>query len=349
MFYIWGDKKLRQYFLLASLVVVGVFAFLILRPFMYVVVLALVCAVVFHPLHKRIERWLGVWKSLAALITTVIIVVVILIPFIIVGFKVFQELQQFSVFLLEGRGNDAIIHFSNQAVSLVQKYIPETKGLSIDFDQYVQRGLGWLLNALTYLFASFTKLFFSFFIFLIVVYYLLRDGLKFKEFIIETSPLKDRDDLMIFKKIGMAIHSVIKGTIIIAIIQGILATIGFMLFGVSHPILWGTATALASLIPALGTSVVLVPAVVFLFFTKGIFWAAGLALWGAVIVGLVDNMLKPQLIGRGMRIHPLVIFLSVIGGIAFLGPVGLLIGPLTISLLFALLDIYTSVRTNPLE
>ncbi len=349
MFYIWGDRKLRQYFLLASLALVGIFAFFILRPFLYVVVLALVCAVVFHPVHKRIEHWLGTWKSLAALITTGIIVVVILIPFIFVGFKIFQELQQFSGFLLEGKGHSAIIDLSNNAVALVQKYIPEAKGLSIDADQYVQKGLEWILNALTYLFASFTKLFFSFFIFLIVVYYLLRDGLKFKEFIIETSPLKDRDDLMIFKKIGMAIHSVIKGTIIIAIIQGILATIGFVLFGLSHPILWGTATALASLIPALGTSVVLVPAVLFIFFTKGIFWAGGLALWGAVIVGLIDNLLKPQLIGRGMSIHPLVIFLSVIGGIAFLGPVGILIGPLAMSLLFALLDIYTSMKTDPVS
>jgi len=109
-------------------------------------------------------------------------------------------------------------------------------------------------------------------------------------------------------------------------------------------VLWGSVTAIAALIPGVGTSLVLIPAILFLFISGRFFPGFGLLIWGAGAVGLVDNFLGPKLVGRGMRMHPFIILLSVLGGIGFFGPVGFLLGPLTISLFFAFFEIYSSIK-----
>ena len=120
--------------------------------------------------------------------------------------------------------------------------------------------------------------------------------------------------------------------------------VGFWIFGVPNAILWGSFAAIAALIPGIGTALVLTPAILFLFARGEIFSAIGLLAWGVGVVGLIDNFLGPRLMGRGIELHPLIILLSVLGGIGFFGPIGFLLGPLIVSLFFALLDIY-SVRS----
>jgi len=343
------NKKLQHYFLLVLLLGVGIFAFFILRPFMYVIILALVCATIFQPIHQRIIYLLRNKHGLAALATTIVIVIIILIPFIVLGIKVFQEAQQFYSFVAKNGGKDYFINISNSLISSFREYLPFGQKFSIDVDQYIEQGSIWLINHLGYIFGSTTKLLFNFFIFLIVTYYVLKDGQKLRKIIIDLSPLADNDNEVIFKKIEIAINSVIKGSLVVAFIQGILVAVGFMLFGVPNAVLWGVAATVASLIPGIGTAIVSIPAVIFVFLTGSMFSAFGLLVWSIIVVGLIDNFLRPILIGKEMKIHPLIVLLSVIGGIIFLGPIGFLLGPLTISLLFALLDVYISLRDNRLN
>lgn len=341
--------KIQHYFLLAILSGVVFFTFFILRPFIYVVVLALVCVTVFHPIHQKVLYFLRNRQGLAALVTTVIIILTILVPFIFLGIKVFQEAQQSYLFVISDSGKGAFINIFNGSVSSFQKYVPLKQKFfidSIDLDQYIGQGLQWLINRFGYIFGSVTKLLFNFFVFIITTYYLLRDGSKIKKIAVSLSPLTDNNDETILQKIHIAINSVVRGSLIISLIQGALAAVGFILFGVPNAVLWGTATALAALVPAVGTAIVLVPAIIFVFLTGNTFLAFGLLVWSITLVGLIDNLLRPILIGKEIKIHPLIVFLSVIGGIVFFGPIGFLLGPLTISLLFALLDIYISLRNN---
>ena len=143
-----------------------------------------------------------------------------------------------------------------------------------------------------------------------------------------------------------AIGSVVKGNFTIAFIQGFLTTIGFTIFAVPNAILWGTAAAIASLIPSVGTSLVFAPAVILLFINGEVFSSVGLLLWGALAVGLIDNFLGPKFIGRGMKLHPLLILFSVFGGLALFGLIGFILGPIILSLLFALLHIYFYAANN---
>ena len=126
-------------------------------------------------------------------------------------------------------------------------------------------------------------------------------------------------DETIFNKLAVAINSVIRGNLAVALIQGILTAVGFALFGVPNPTLWGSVAAIAALVPSVGTALVLLPAILFLYWGEALS-ALGLLLWGATAVGLIDNFLGPKLAGRGMRLHPFLILLSILGGIAFFGP-----------------------------
>ena len=116
--------------------------------------------------------------------------------------------------------------------------------------------------------------------------------------------------------------------------------LGLAIFAVPSPALWGMVAVVASLIPAIGAGVIILPAAIYLFIASGPIFGLGILLWGALIVGLIDNLLRPKLIERGIHIHPLLILFSVLGGIGFFGVTGFLLGPLILSLLFALLDIY---------
>ena len=341
------NKKVQHYFLLSFLLGALILVFFILRPFIYVIILALVCAIFFEPVHKKILHFLRNNRVLAALITTAIIVIIILLPFIFLGVKIFQEAQQF--FLIVGSEKDDFANISNSLISSFQKNVPFGQMFSIDIEQYVRQWSGWLLSHLAYLFGSITKLAFNFLLFIIITYFALKDGAKLKRTIIDLSPLSNHDDEAIFKKIKIAIHSVIKGSLVIAFIQGILIAIGFALFGIPNATLWGIAATLASLIPGIGTAIVSIPALVFLFFKGKLLMLFGLLVWSFVVVGLIDNFLRPILIGQDIKIHPLIVFLSVIGGIVFFGPIGFLLGPLAVSLLFVLFDIYISLRKDGLN
>ena len=154
--------------------------------------------------------------------------------------------------------------------------------------------------------------------------------------------LANTDDEKILAKLSHTINGVLKGYILIAFIQGILMGIGLAIFHVPNPAIWAVIAGIAAIIPPLGTAVVSVPTVLFLFFTGHTGLSIGFLIWAILIVGTGDNLLNPYIVGHRIDVPPFLILFSVLGGIALLGPVGILIGPLTVSLLYSLTEIYQS-------
>jgi len=339
-------KKPQFYFLLALLIVTLVLSFYVLRPFISVFILAVVFTVIFQPMHRKILKYSFNHEGLAALLTTIIVSVIILTPLTLLGMKIFQELRQLYVSLVEGGGKDNFINVFNGLSENIRHYFLLPPEFSINFGQYLKEGLNWLLQNLGSLFSNFANILVAGFVFLVTFYYLLKDGHKLKRAAINYSPLADLDDEMIFNKLELAISSVVKGSFTIAFMQGFLTTVGFIIFNVPNPILWGTAACMAALVPSLGTSLVFVPAIILMFVSGHLFSAIGLTLWGVLAVGLIDNFFGPKLIGRGMKLHPLLILFSVFGGLIFFGPIGFILGPIILSLLFALLHIYFYVMDD---
>lgn len=336
------NRKPQFYYLLALLLGTILLVFFIFRPFFYSIIIAMVFAVVFKPVHQKVLGFTRGRRSMAALITAVIIVIIILVPVILLGMQIFNEAQ----LLTEGGGKDNLLNAVRKLVIYIQRFLPAQIKFSANFDQYLKQGIDWLVQHLGDIFSNFAKILLDFFIFLTALYYLLKDGSRFKKTIVGLSPLADADDEKIFNTIELAINSVIKGNLTVAVIQGALTAAGFAVFGVPNAVLWGSVTAIAALIPGVGTSLVLIPAILFLFLSGKFLSGFGLLAWGAGAVGLVDNFLGPKLVGRGMQMHPFIILISVLGGIGFFGPIGFLLGPLTMSLLFAFLEIISSVKSQ---
>lgn len=348
------NSKSQLRFLLLLLSGTLLLAFLIFSPFLAPLALAAVFAVVLQPLHDIILRKFGNHLGLAALVTVLIAIVCILVPLILIGAQIFGEAGQLYGVLAESGGQENLVaktiqDFGQRFSGVYPGSEAFFENLSTDLDVYAKRGLEWLISHLGSALSSVSALVLDLFIFFVALYYLLRDGKRLKSELISLSPLEDADDEIVFGNLESAVNSVVKGSLTIALIQGALTAIGFTVFGVPSAILWGTVAAIAALIPAVGTSLVILPAIGYLFFAGHTVQAIGLLIWGVVAVGLIDNLLGPKLMGGRMRLHPLLVLLAVLGGIAFFGPIGIFLGPLTLSLLFAFIKIYSYLAKPAVE
>lgn len=335
-----SNTKLQTYFLAVILLGALTLTFFIFKPFISALVLAVVFVVVFKPVHKKILDYFNKQAGLASLLTILIILTFVIAPLTFLSMQIFQEAGQIYSYLSQGAGRGTFTNLLNTAIRDIQVYFPVAQGITVDLDQYLKQGLAWFISNIINIFSNFAKILMSLFVFLIALYYLFKDGHKIKKFVIELSPLSDVDDSVILKKLEGAVNSIVRGSLLVGLIQGTLTMIGFTLFGVPNPVLWGSITMIAALVPGVGTTLVIAPAVLYLFITGSTVPAFGLMAWGIVAVGLVDNLLGPKLMGRGMQLHPLLILLAVLGGLAFFGPIGIFLGPLTASFLIALLELH---------
>lgn len=340
------NNKVSNPFLLASLAGMLILVFFIIKPFLATLVFAIICAVSLYPIYKKILKFVGNGEALAASITLIASIICIIIPLIYLGTQLVREAIQFYESLSQMNGNQSgIVIVINDLGQKSEKFIPGTgqyfTNLSENLTLYTKQWLNWLISNLGQVISSASLLLLDLFLFFVTFYYLLKDGDKLKREIIKLIPLKDTDGESIFAKLNRAINSIIKGNLMIAFLKGILTAIGFYLFGLPNGILWGSFTIITSFIPNIGTAIVLFPAVVYLFVIGSNASAIGLAIWGIVIVGLTDNILGPKLIGKNLQLHPIFVLLSILGGLVIFGPIGLFLGPLVISLLFALLALYS--------
>lgn len=335
-------QKSELYFLSVLLVGMSILVFFIFQPFLYALLLAVIFATVFAPVHKKILSATKENHGLTALLSVAFVLIVIVAPITFLSVQIFQEATLLYSSLVFNGGMDGI---SGALKEIVRSFgIPFLPADSIDLSQYMKQGLSFLIQNLGTVFSNVAKIMVSLFVLLIALYYFFKEGNKLKKSVIALSPLQDIYDETIFHKLELAINSVVRGSIAVGLVQGLLTAIGFTIFGVPSPVLWGSMAAVSALIPGFGTSLVLVPAILFLFFTGATTPALGLLIWGIVAVGLVDNVLGPKLVGRGAKLHHFLVLLSVLGGISLFGPLGFLFGPLALSLFFAFLEIYSIIR-----
>lgn len=322
-------------FFITLIVGVLLLTFFIFQPYLGALFLAIVFAILFDPVYEFLLRNFKLNKTISSLVTVLIMVLTILIPLIFFGALIFQEARV----LVD---NSTTLLLGDKVIAL-KDYIENIIPVSVDVVGYAQKGLSAVVSNLGGLFAGFLQMVINIFLVIIALFFFLRDGKKFKERLVVLSPLSDNYDEDILEKVRVAINSVVRGALIIAFIQGILTSIGFLLFNVPNPALWGGVAVIVSLIPILGTPLVILPAVVYLFISGYATLAFGLLLWGIFVVGMVDNFLRPMLIEHDIKIHPFLILLSVFGGIGYFGPIGFIVGPVILSLLVALLGIYPSI------
>ena len=327
-------KFIEKYFFLAILFITFIFCFFIFRPFWIVLVLGASLSVVIYPVYKLFKK-IKLPNWLASLLTVFLLTILILGPLFGIGVLVFKQSQNIYHLVLNGGNIGSSLNlFENK----INQILPTS--MALDTNGVISNSVSFISNNIAKIFSTTFSTFLSFILILLTVFYLLKDGEDWKKKIILLSPLSEANDEKILTKLSKTINGVLKGYILIALIQGILMWAGLSLFGVPNGAFWGLVGAVATLIPPLGTGVVAIPAVIFLYATGHTLNAIGLLAWSVLIVGLIDNFLNPYIVGKNINIPPFLILFSVLGGIALLGPIGILIGPIAVSMLHTLISIY---------
>lgn len=325
-------------FFFVLLVGAGILVWQIMAPFATAIALSVIIVTICYPLYERMLRisYKGN-KSIAAGLTTLLVVFIIILPLVFLSSLFARELITFYQTL--GAGQELTIErYVSIFENSVKNYIP---GFELNLTEQIRDSAEWLVGNIGAIFAGTVSTLLIIVISLFGSFYFFRDGREFLKMLIKISPLSDKDDEVIIHRLAMAVRSVATGVVLLALLQGVLAGIGFALFGINQAVLWGAVTALMAMIPGVGTFVVLAPAIIFLFLTSTTFNTVGLLIWGVVMVGMVDNLLGPQLMSRGNNLHPFIILLSVLGGISAFGPLGFIVGPVIITLFMALLEVYS--------
>lgn len=329
------------FILLGVMVVAGLF---LLSPYADVFFIAIMFAIMFTPMHQGIRRMLKGKNAMSAFIATMVIMLAVLVPLSLFGYQIFKEARDLYISVADSNFETGIV---KSIGNVVQRYAPEMGAtFSADIGQYIGNGLQWVVTNLGNIFSSVAAILVNFILILFTLFFLFRDEDAFRKMVLSISPLEDKHSEELLDKIALAIASVTKGTIVVAVLQGILAGIGFALAGVPSPVLWASVAAFAAMIPAVGTGLVVVPAVIYLVLSGHMAAAIVLAVWGIGVVGMVDNFVRPALISKGIKIHPLIILFSAFGGLKFFGIIGFFVGPVVLAVLFAMFEMYPRIMQS---
>ncbi len=348
-------KKETKYVLISAVIVLLILAFLIVRPFFNAIITAAITALVFLPVKKFIEKRIKS-KNVSTILTLFLIFLIVTLPIMFVlnilskeavnAYTLFQEQQSAGKLSIECEKNMFLCStFVKVSTILGNEKI-------VQYEEEIFRKLsGFILSIASSFLVSIPAKILELFIIIFLLFYFLRDSDKIAGFIRDILPKKQSQNLI--QKCSDVIFSVVYGAVLVAIVQGILGAIGFAIFGVPSPVLWGFVMIFFALIPLVGPAIIWLPAALWLIFTGIVtnnhlitFKGIGLLLYGIIIISSIDNILRPKIIGTRAKVHPAVILIGVIGGIGVFGLIGFIAGPLILALAIFFIGEVVRVKAN---
>jgi predicted PurR-regulated permease PerM len=332
-----GSRSRTRVLVLLAITVGGlVVCYLLLAPFLSALAWALALAVLFMPIHRAIEAKVNS-RNLAALVTVLLAGSVIMLPATLLGSRLVIEAARGAVTLKEKieSGDWRRAMEGHETLAPVARWIEQfdfqsaianaASGLATATASLVQ---GWLLQLVTALLAFY------------LLFYFLRDRKAALDWLRDISPLSTPEMTRLFDRIVDTVQATLFGTVAVAVLQGALGGLMFWWLGLPNPLLWGLVMGLMAVIPVLGTFVIWVPVAVFLALQGDWAKALMLAAWGTVVVGAVDNLLHPVLVGDRLRLHTIPAFIAIVGGVVLFGASGLILGPLAVTVTVFILEIW---------
>lgn len=324
---------------------------LIIWPFFGAVCWAVFIVIVFWPLHQRFLKGSHGKPNVAALASLTVILLIVILPFTMLAASITQEASVFVAKLRSGEiqiavffqrfldalpewARNALLRFGMSDLSTLQQKI---LGTITNSGQIVtSRVLG--IGQVTLDFIV------GFFVMLYVLFFLFRDGDRLSRAIGRSIPLRPEHTQRLLTQFATVVRATVKGNIVVALVQGALGGLAFFVLGVPGAVLWGAIMALLSLLPAVGAVLVWAPVAAYFFFSGDIVRAVGLTLWGAIAIGLVDNILRPILVGKDTRMPDYLVLLATLGGIVVFGLNGFVIGPVIAAVFLVSWDMLATAR-----
>lgn len=344
-------EQVEQARWIAVLVVTAIalyLCWLMLRPFLGVLAWAIVLAIVFYPVHKKIASRIG-RRSLSALVSCVLVVLVFVLPLTLLVVAVIQELTKVGPNLPTNLSE--LLSQQPAILARLSQWLQARLGIDIlglqdffiqQFRNLSERLLGASFSLVGNIVTTIVKAFFVIF----TMYYLFRDADKIVNKLPEALPLSRDQSEALISRTQQVVSASVYGVVTIAALQGLLAGLAYWILGIPSPVLWGVLTAFVCMIPVAGSFLVWAPLAIYLIVTGHWTKAALLIVWGALVISTIDNLLRPKLVGNQTRLHELFIFFSVLGGISVFGLLGIVLGPVVLAITLGLLETFSrgSVR-----
>lgn len=323
----------------------------ILWPFYGAVLWGTVIAIIFAPLYRWLSRAMRQRRTLAALATVLIIVVMVILPLALVTASLLQEASSVYERIRSGEVNfgryfqklfDVLPAW---AATLLDRFgLTNLGAVQERLSAGLLRGSQFLAVQAINIGQNTFDFIVNLFVMLYLLFFLLRDGDQLSRRIKEAIPLHQDQQRALFNKFTVVIRATVKGNIVVAVVQGALGGLIFWFLGIHAPLLWAVLMAFLSLLPAIGAGLVWLPVAVYFLATGAVWQGILLIAYGMLVIGLVDNLLRPVLVGKDTKMPDYVVLISTLGGIATLGINGFVVGPLVAAMFMAVWDIYAASR-----
>ncbi|MBU1438155.1 MAG: AI-2E family transporter [Gammaproteobacteria bacterium] len=337
--------QLERRFFFGLLFVVTLAFGLVLEPFFGAIFWATALTVIFYPLQTILIKKFGNKPNRVAALTLLICVVLVVLPLLAIGASFVQEGINFYQRIEQGELNpaatlDKVRHAFPLVTNTLQEFGVDTDNIKQRLSEAAVAGSRMLAQQTLAVGQNAAGLFLNIGLMLYLAFFLLRDGSKLVELFILALPLGDERERMLFAKFAEVTRATVKGNLVVAVVQGLLGGIILWVLDVPAPILWGVVMAFLSLLPAIGAALVWFPVALYLYSTGQWWQATVLIAYGALVIGLADNILRPVLVGRDTKLPDYMVLFSTLGGITLLGINGFVIGPLIAALFLAFWQIF---------
>lgn len=338
-------KEYENRSFLGLLIVVSIIFLLLLKPFFGPIFWAVAISVIFSPTTKWLQRKLPGYDNTHAVLTLLLCVVIVIIPLAFTLSSVVTQIADFYQRVESGevdltRPVERIQHAFPALEPWLERFGLDVEGLKSKATEGAMT-VGKVLAQRSLVFGQSTFEFaLGVGVMLYVSFFFLRDGDKIVALMYKALPLGDEREQLLFNKFAEVTRATVKGNVVVSLVQGTIGGVTFALLGIGAALLWGVVMAVASLLPAVGAAIVWVPVAIYLFATGQYVAATILVAVGALLIGLVDNILRPILVGRDTKLPDYLVLLSTLGGLVLFGLSGFVVGPLIAALFIAFWGIF---------
>jgi len=350
------SSKFRGNFVLVLLLVTAGVFLAVVWPLIKALLIAAILSGLSYPLHRSLVKLLQGRRGLAAALTLVIVIIILFGPVSALLTLVARQAMGLGEHAipwlqanLDGNGIDRLRSFVAGTVPWLADLIPETEELVTPLGTGAQAAGVYLMGKLTAITAGTAGFLLSMFVMFYAMFFFLRDGRKIMERFLYYIPMQDEEREAMVERFMSITKATVKGTLLIGLIQGTLGGVAFYFAGINGAAFWGAVMVVLSVIPGIGPALVWIPFVVSLYLSGDSFSATLLLLWSAGVVGTIDNVLRPRLVGRDARMPDLLILIGTIGGLYLFGPIGLALGPIICGLFLTALDFYADAYRHVLS
>jgi len=308
----------------------------IFSPFIAPIFLAISFAIIFHPLNFFLRKK-DFNPSLAAGLTTMSVFLTVIIPMLLFGWLLFKETRDIYPRTVAYLNQNTGINLTIRLPKILPVSEFDLKEIALKNVEDIQDKI---IKSGTRILRNIFFIIVDFFVMIITLFFIFRDGDKLLKWIIEITPMDPDHKYRILNQFYLTVIAVVKGLLLTAAIQGMAGGIGYYIAGAPSPVLLGMFTSFSAIIPFIGTSTVWIPLSLGMFIFESHISGIFIFLWGSLVVGLLDNVLRPILIGREAKLPVFLLFIGIFGGLRIYGPLGLFIGPILISMVMTFLQIY---------